>query len=361
VIFHVAHSLYLTNHPDIFPDSKVILADGPQAIWGDDGHYISKERQAAGWQWYVYYPTPGNSFNDALMKIPDVVMDEIGSDGLLMDGLMQGMISRYTYDRWDGHSAEIDKDTKTIKRKMGSVLLLAQPSLIAFTRKIHDKGGMIVVNNSIFTRTVAKEKYIIWERETSGGPDLHLAPTVAALADGPAIAGRGDKFVYRDVLDKLKWGNLFFYCEEGQITYESLPAQMYPLTFEEIHSGCVKGKERLITMHSGTYGWLGERDLHLPYHYDGRGARIPHEFLTTVDGEGVRTEIALKENESAVLKKIPITVSTGSAINLFAQQYDGEAIQLSFNGKGKIDLVVKDGDFTIKPGAMYRVKGGGVE
>jgi hypothetical protein len=220
---------------------------------------------------------------------------------------------------------------------------------------------VLVANNSVFTRTIAKEKYIIYEGEIVAGPDHHLAPTVAALSDSENIAGRGDKFVYRDVLDKLKWGELFLYFEKDKITYESLPAQMYPLTFEEIHSGCVKGKERLITMHSGTYGWLGERDLHLPYHYDGRGARIPHEFLTTVDGEGVRTEIALKENESAVLKKIPITVSTGSAINLFAQQYDGEAIQLSFNGKGKIDLVVKDGDFAIKPGATYRVKGGGAE
>jgi hypothetical protein len=359
MIFHVAHSLYVTKRTDMFPDSKVILADGSQAVWDDPGaRYITKERQDAGWIWRICYPTPGNSFHDALMKSADVIMDEIGSNGVFMDGFMWGYRGRNTYDRWDGHSAEIDKDTKTIKRKMGSVLLLSQPSLIEFARKIRDKGGVVVANNSIITRSIAKEKYIVHDVEVNAGPGLHLGPTVTALADPANIAGRGDAFVYKDVLDKLKWGSLFFYYQEGAITHESLPAQMYPLTFEEIHSGCVKGKERLITMHSGAYGWLGDRDLHLPYHYDGRGAVVPHEFLTTVDSEGVRTEITLKENESAVLKRIPISISTTSAINLFAQQYDGEAIHLSFNGKGKIALVVKDGEFLIKPGAIYSVKGG---
>jgi hypothetical protein len=362
MIFHIAHSLYLSNHPDIFPDSKVILADGSQAIWDDPAAtYITKERQAAGWKWRIYYPTPGNSFHDALIKSTDVIMDEIGSNGVFMDGFMWGYCGRYTYDRWDGHSAEIDKNTKTIRRKKGSVLLLSQPSTIAFARKIRDKGGVVVANNSVITRTMAKEKYIIYEHEVFAGPYLDLGPTCAALANPASIGDRGDTFVCRDVLRKLKWGSLFFYYEEGAITHESLPAQMYPLSFEEIHSGYVKGKERLVTMHSGVYGWAGDKDLHLQYHYDGRGVPIPPEFLTTVDSDGVRTEISLKKDESAVLKRIPITVSTKSAVNLFAQQYDGEAIQLNFNGKAKIDLVVKDGDFSIRPGAIYRVKGAGVE
>ena len=70
---------------------------------------------------------------------------------------------------------------------------------------------------------------------------------------------------------------------------------MFPITVEEIHAGWIKGKERIITKLPGVYGWHGERDLHIGYHYDGRGTHIPSTFLTTVGphGRGLRTEIGL--------------------------------------------------------------------
>ena len=355
VMFHVAHSLYATNKPDRFADSKVIQADGTQAVWGDpNGNYISKKRQAEGWRWYIFYPTPGNRFHDALMKSVDKMMDEIGCDGVFMDGFMWGYCGRYTYDRWDGHSVEIDKKTKTIKRKIASVLLLSQPSLVQFSRKVRDKGGVVVANNAVITRTIAREKYIIHDMESGVGPHLHLASTVAGLTGPRKIRSESD--AYKSVLDKLVWGTTHFYYSEGDITYPSLPAQMFPITFEEIHAGYIKGRERLITMRSGVYGWPGDRALHLAHHYDGRGVLVPHSFLTTVDPSGVRTDLALKENESAVLKKIPITIETLNPVNVLVQQYDAKGITLLLNGKGKALLQIRNGDFEIRPGAAYRVK-----
>jgi len=64
VVLHIAHSLYTTNNPDRFADSKVITATGKQASWGD-GSDFGKERKAANWKWWIFYPTPGNSFHDA--------------------------------------------------------------------------------------------------------------------------------------------------------------------------------------------------------------------------------------------------------------------------------------------------------
>ena len=355
VFFHVAQSLYATNNPDRFPESKVIQADGTQAVW-EPGHYFSKRRYAEGWRWYIYYPTPGNSFHDALMKSVDVMMDQIGSDGAFMDGFLWGYRGRWTYDRWDGCSAEIDRKTKTIKRKMASVLLLSQPSLVEFCRKVHDKGGVIVANNSVYTRTIANEKYIIHDTEGQAGPALHLAPTVTSLSNSHNIQTEQD--VYKDVLRKLKWGMLYFYYGEGTLTYDSLPAREFPMTFEEIRSGLVKGKQRVVTMNSGVYGWRGDRSLHAVHHYDARGARAAHCFLTTVDpGDGgVRTELKFKNDESAVVEKLPIALRSLRPINLVVQQYDGDAIRLVLNGERKVKVEVRDGDFPIKPNAAYMVK-----
>ena len=66
VLVHIAHSLYCTDNPDRYHDSQVIGPDGKQAIWGVPPAYISRERQDAGWKFWIFYPTPGNRFHDSL-------------------------------------------------------------------------------------------------------------------------------------------------------------------------------------------------------------------------------------------------------------------------------------------------------
>jgi len=355
IAFHVAHSLYATNRPDqVFADSRVIDARGKHAVYtSDPGSYFSRQRRDEGWNWYIYYPTLDNSFGRAMLKSVDVMMDEIGADGPFMDGFMWGYGGEYSYDRWDGHTAQIDPKTKTIVRKMGSVLLLSQDALVAFCRKIRGKGGVVIANNSVITRTIARETYILHDKECYAGPELHLASTPIALSLPSAIRSEPD--IFRDVLDKLRWGNLYVYYEEGRVTYPSVPAQMYPITFEEIRSGYVKGKERLITMHSGLYGWPGDRQLHFAYRYDSRGVQIPHAFLTTVDGSGTRTQVELAKDECAVVKRIPLSIQCGSPVNVHVGRYDDKVIELHAHGTDPAILTVHSGDFPLQPGAVYVV------
>ncbi len=371
-VFHIAHSLYTTNNPDRFGDSKVIMANGKQATWGD-GSDFGEEKKAAGWKWWIFYPTPGNSFHDAMMKSVDVMMDDMGWDGAFMDGFLAGYISRWTYDgRWDGHSAEIDLTTKTIKRKMASVILLSQPSMIEYSRKIRDKGGVVIGNNTVFTRSIANEKYILFDNECASGPQLHTAPSVTALR-GTSAAASTEKGIYLDMLDKLSWGACFLYFNERiPLTYASLAAREFPITFEEIRSGLIKGKERIITMNSGVYGWDGKRDLHLVYKYDERGAPVSHDFMTTVDKTSVRTELNFAKNESAVIEPIPVGLETSTPVNARILEYGDTSLKILLNGQGEATLEmfvgtlypdVRDGVFTdggVNPGDVgvgtpYRV------
>ena len=339
VVFHIAHSLYATDKPDRFADSKVILASGKQAVWGASVPYFSQRRIDEGWTWYIYYPTPGNSFHDAMMKSVDVMMDDLGYDGGFMDGFFAGYMGQWSYDthlRWDGHSAEIDPATRTIRRRINSVLLLSQPSLIAYARKIRDKGGVVIGNSVVFTRSMANQKHIIYDSECASGPALHTAPSVTALAAPPF---KTEKDVYLDMLDKLRWGMLFLYYNERlNLKYPSLAARQFPITFEEIRSGLVKGKERIVTMNSGVYGWRDDRRLHRVHQFDDRGAPTPHDDMTTVDGNGVRTELNFRPNESAVVEPIPVWLQAAEPVNARVSGYDGTSLTLLLNGRGNAVL-----------------------
>ena len=348
-MFHVAHSLYVTNKPEEeFPDSRVIDANGKQAVWPqreNSYRYISKERQAEGWQWWIFYPTPGNSFHDAFIKSVDVMMDDIGCRGVFTDGMLAGYMGRHTYDKWDGHTAEIDPRTKTIKRKMGSVILLSQPSVVEYVRRVNAKGGVVIANNCAVTRTIGKEKLIIIREARS--PEAHLSQTPVVFGLPQAYI-KSETDLYRDVLGTLNSGNLYFYANTYQmITHASLPERMYPITCEEIRSGYAKGPERIITTRSGVYGWAETADLCMIYHYDGRGVRAPHDFVTTVDTSGARTQVELGEHESAVLERIPVSFYTQKPVNVLVSKYDSRKIRIALNGRGKVDMMVRRGRPTV--------------
>ncbi len=363
-VFHIAHSLYATNNPDRFADSKVIGKNGEQKIWGVPYGWISKERQDAGWKYWIFYPTPGNSFHDAMMKSVDVLMDEIGMDGGFFDGFFVGYGSKWNYDgRWDGHSAEIDPNTKTITRKIGSVLLLSQPSMIEFCRKIRDKGGVVIANNTVVTRSIANEKYIIHDSESGAGPQLHLAPTITALGGGET-----EKEVYLDTLEKLSWGELFVPYSVPrsighELTHPLLSAREFPMTFEEIRSGMVRGKQRIVTMNSGVYGWPEDRLLHRVYKFDARGQQPAHSFFTTVDSDGVRTELEFGKNESAVIEPIPVTLEASAPVNLRVLEFDDQQgdvqVKILLHGQGEATLDVFVGGSYFPGNNNYRVTIGG--
>lgn len=362
VMFHVAHSLYPTNRPqELFPDSRTINASGKQTDYGDNNipyylNYFSKQHVDEGYRWFIFYPAKDNAFGKAMLNAVDFMMDKIGVTGMFADGFTHGYGGRFTYDRWDGHTGEIDPKTKSLTRKYASVNLLAQDVLIAVARRINEKGGVVIANSYPGTRTLNREN-VLYCVESGGGDaslaHLHLAPTVIALGDPGRIHSERD--LYEDIRVKLKWGALYFYYGEGQVTRPTAAAEMYPITVEKIHSGTITGKERLITLNSGTYGWAQDRSLHFVYHYDGRGVRAPHAFITTVDGNGARTAVDLGENEMAVIKKIPVALHTTAPINLVVQRYDGTGIEVLMNGSGEASFAVGAGEFPLKTGTSYRV------
>ena len=368
LMFHIAHSLYATNKPERYADSRVIDENGKQVVYSKNRtyleNYFSKKNLDAGWDWWIFYPTRDNSMGKTMLHAVDVMMDEMGVTGVWADGLMAIFSANFTYDRWDGHTVEIDPKTNTIKRKFASLHLLSQDLIMDYCKKITAKGGVVVCDSGPGTLTFAREAAVAAYPVESGNDmecrKTHLAPFPMALGY-PNF--KPEPKVYNDMLDKLRWGVLYYYYH-GPLDRAGLLARMYPITIQEIHSGFVKGRERLVTADAGAYGWLADKDLHVVQLCDGRGRLVPHRFLTTVDRSGVRTDLALKENEMAVLQKIPVTMRAPRPVNLVCRQYDDKTVEIVLNGSGKpamplagkLSMEVRDGEFPIEPGAAYRVE-----
>ncbi|HPO10886.1 MAG TPA: hypothetical protein PLZ55_19565, partial [bacterium] len=130
---------------------------------------------------------------------------------------------------------------------------------------------------------------------------------------------------------------------------------MYPITFQSIHAGTVYGEERIITKKSGVYGWHGDNSLQVVYLYDARGVLIPNDFVSTVDKNGVRTEVVLKKDQSAAIVKTPVTLENDNPVNFFVSQYDEKEIRISLNGKGMASFQVSNGKFPVTSHDLYGV------
>ena len=367
VMIHVAHGLYCCNDPQKrFPDSLAIDTNGRQMHYGPNalsyyGRYWSKEMFDANWRWWIFYPTLDNSFGKAMIKAMEYMMDEMGATAMWADGYLSGYVKGlYSHDRWDGHSVTIDPKTKLVTRKKNLVPYTSGPALKKVIRLIADRGGVLITNGLPGPRSFWKEHYLT-SNETGGGDarpigGLHLGRTVTPLGNPSAIKNERD--IYRDILAKLDFGALYWWYGAYSLpSHKTLVEHMYPITFESIHAGTVRGKERIVTKRSGVYGWHDDPSLHKIHLCDARGALTRSRFITTVDDAAVRTHIQLQKDQSAVVEKLPITLKTGAPVNVLVRQYAGQGIKMLLNGKGKATLQIRTGTFEIKPAAIYRIKG----
>lgn len=369
VMFHVAHSLYCTNQPrELFGDSIALDSNGKQLMYGPDnfdyyGRYMPRERFDAGWRWWLFYPTMENAFGKMMLERTRFMLDELGATGMWADGFISGYVrSGYTYDRWDGHSVDIDPKTKLITRKKNCVPWVALPVLREVIRMISAKNGLLITNGHPGPRSLWKEDYLT-SNETGGGDQrpvggLYLGRTITPLGDPTAIKNERD--IYRDVLRKLDLGALYFWYGGRQfLTRETLVQHMYPITFQSIHAGTVRGAERIITKKSGLYGWPEDTSLHHIRLYDARGALVRNTCTTTVDRSGARTELKLQKNQSAAIVRLPIALQAAAPVNVRVRSYNADLIQLELNGQGRVTLDISHADFAVKPGTVYTLTGAG--
>jgi hypothetical protein len=353
--FHVAYNIWTTNEPDkLFPDSRVLALNSGRHDWyAQPKWWLSDARRAQGWAIYPYYPTLTNSFGKAILESVDAMVDGIGADMVWADGLLGGYGAEMgdyptgyvrTLEPWDGHSVELDPTTKTIRRKYGLLVELGKEALIEYIRRCHAKGCRVWINHGLPAPRSFAPLEAYWCCETMDGNQriaaMHLVPGAphALHTPGKPLTAQG---VYDEMRGKLSWGAMYAYFwmhGAAQLTHPLITTEMYPLTVESIHGGCIRSRERIITMNSGVYGWPGDLRLHIVRLFDARGRLTTSRFLTTVDAAGTRTQIDLAEGQTAIVGKLPVALHAENPVNVCVTGFANGELDLALNGEGKAVL-----------------------
>ena len=271
-----------------YADARTLRPDGKQADYG-------KEDQR------LYLPMSDNLYGAEVRKNVDVILDEIGADGVYWDE-HEYSSSQYHYgEPWDRFSGDIDPKTMTIRGLKSSVTLLTEDWRVSLAKYIQSRGPLIG-NGAPYTRAMAELNFPCFV-ETGAITNCTLSHLYSPIALGDHLTEHSQQDAYATMLAALDYGSVYHWYNDMTVTptHPTITSQMFPITPLELHRGYIIGKERIVTKLSGKYGW-GDASLHEVHVYDAQGVEVP-EFavpFTTEDGT-TWTDLRIGEDWSAVI------------------------------------------------------------
>jgi len=277
------------NAGEPYSDSQLTNAAGAHQSteWG--GQY------SLTWSMFA---TLTNSFGKAMLDVVDGYMDEIGADGLYWDE-MENVAFGYpllTYAQPDGRSCILDPKTYAVKQQVGVTTLLGAEHRAAVVEKVRAKGGFVMGNGPTAVRKLL---------------DLHVQRMVEIQhnevwcyegnLDSPLGYASSPK-EFSNVTRALAMATLLV---GTRLDYPSeFSRYTFPFTPIELHHGYLLGKERIITMHSGSYAWPQETVRATVRYFDKDGKVRATEGPLSMSAKQ-RARVDLGEGEVAVIERLP--------------------------------------------------------
>lgn len=271
-----------------FPEARVLRADGSHADYGQP-HYG------------IFFPTEANAYGRAIRRNVEIILNDIGADGVYWDELEHSAYPYHYGEPWDGCSADIDARTMKIARTKSSVTLLSQPWRAALIKEIMARGPFIA-NGQPNTRTIARLKFPRFV-ETGSISNCSRAQLHSPIALGDHLTERSEAGAYRNMLAALDYGCVSHWYSDAQVipVYETITRYMYPITPVELREGYIIGKERILTNRSGLFGW-GDASGHEVHVFDDTGREVPDFRAPRVERDGAAfTELRIAEGWSAAI------------------------------------------------------------
>ncbi len=268
------------------------------------------------------FPTLNNYWFGKFNEMIDFLLEDCGMDGIYIDSF--SYYHSRTYDRWDGHSVDIDPNTGTIKSKYSRLGLLTAPARRQWVKRITDRGKICYVNGKRSTEELQDTSQIGYmEAEWTFNPavePLSAARAAKAQLSAPLALGvRPQRYpehktqyaevIHKAVIAYLRHGVL--YCHyTSEIPPPDQPGggeygilnHMFPFTPVELHEGWLVGKERIITAVSGTFTWPGARKPDCR-RFDLRGLQQEGGFEFERNAAGWQVTVSLNDwRETAVIQ-----------------------------------------------------------
>jgi len=274
--------------PEQYADSRTLLPGGEQADYG-----MPHQR--------LFFPTESNSYGPAIARNVDVILDQIGAEGVYWDEHEYSARQYHYGEPWDGVSCDVDPRGMTIRRLKSSVTLLTEPWRLAMARRIMARGPL-VGNGVPRTRAMAALKFPCFV-ETGSISNCTRAHLYSPIALGDHLTERSEEDAYGTMLAALDFGCVYHWYNDLNVvpTHHHLTRYMYPITPLELHEGFVLAKERIVTNRSGQFGF-GNACAHETHVFDHEGReRADYDApLLEIDGNSY-TELRIPEGWSAAI------------------------------------------------------------
>jgi len=336
------------NSQQKFADSALTGADGKQLNTNWNGRYSYS---------YNMVPTLQNNFGKAALETAKRYMSDMNLDGIYWDEME---ITGYnapllSYKVFDGHTCQLNPKTWTIAREIGISALATKQFRLAVINAVKQKGGTLFGNgpsgelDELHTQT---PHMIEIQHNDDWSYQGNLETPLGFMAGGY----NWSDFLRAFNQAMLPITTLPYNAKTKQYRYpHDIMPYIFPFTPIELHAGYLLGKERIITTHSGNYGWAGEKVLSLSHHFDATGKLMNSHYPIKITHKEARTNVELADNEAAVLEKIPVTLSLPgkvfpSAWNATAtvNKYDADSIALNITVPNGGILTIRNGVFSLK-------------
>lgn len=295
--------------------------------------------------------TSNNSFGQAMLKVSDAYLNEVGADGLYwdeMEGIDYGE-PLITYNIADGYSCELDPQTYTINREIGINTILGEEYRINVIKHLRDNGADLLGNGPIATKRILalKPQRMIeiqhndyWHYEGNLGTPLGYASSsvgfnnwIRALNMATLLVGTKYKYDY------------------------DISAYVFPFTPIEIHPGYMLGEERIIATHSGNYGWSGAKDIVQVRYFNKDGKLIPKKCITKIDEEA-RTKSEVENGEAVVLIRIPAKIKSQESLKIHSAAYSQTGLSFVADAPDGFTMEMKHGELPVSPGRIFELRTG---
>jgi hypothetical protein len=205
---------------------------------------------------------------ETLAKIPGMILDEIGADGLYWDEIAGGFAGQADYAHPDPHTYLLDPKTGAILRPAGATDLAAQPFKLALMKAFLDRKATIVGNGPPTNMT---EQQVHFTRFTETDIPHHVGLATKTWLYTPVSYAGWSTYTkpkvsetdfLGDIKEKLWNANLYLYSAPmfyPLFTRENLATYQYPITVLGLDEGVIVGQERIITLRPGRLGWPGQK------------------------------------------------------------------------------------------------------
>ncbi|MBI4602266.1 MAG: LamG domain-containing protein [Planctomycetes bacterium] len=275
------------------------------------------------------YAAPGNDQEAYWLEQARFMLEEVGLDGIYIDQFSLAFSSsqRYSFERWDGVTVDLDPRTGRIARRYTDGALAGVGARKRLIDYVLPRGGVMVTNTNcaveeLQSRPLARFIEAEWAFDPLAlgeGKEPPLLATLSraqlgspvALGYRPGRLGEAGGRQYARAITKaaithLRHGVLYYHYgteipEAGPGAGEYGPVnRMFPITVRRLGEGWIEGEERIVTAVSGDFPWPRAARPRAR-RFDATGREVPADFAVAPAGTGWGVEVRVRDWEEVVV------------------------------------------------------------